>query len=723
MSDCSVSNSNLSNSIVSGSTVSSGDYAELFQPVPIGPVTAPNRFFAAPHATGHGWNQPAGAIALRAMKAEGGWGTVAVQMTEIAANSDMANHPMERIWDDSDLPRHTEQVEAIKHHGSLAAIELAHGGMRSRNITTGTPVIGPSALPILRPEVPLQARAMNKADITEFRDAHRAAAKRAFKAGYDILYVYAAHDLSLLSHFLSCRTNQRNDEYGGTLENRMRLLREVLEDTLEVANGERAVAIRFSVAEPSQPQGLRHDAEGRDVVEALAELPDLWDVNLSSWPDDSATARFADEGFQLPFTDFVKTVTTKPVVGVGRFTSPDLMVSLIRKGRLDLIGAARPSIADPFLPAKIRDGRIDEIRECIGCNICVSMDAYGLPLRCTQNPTISEEWRRGWHPDKPIPSKPQNSVNTSKRHLIVGAGPAGLECAHTLLRAGHHVTLAERDTEAGGRALRESRLPGLASWIRVRDYRMHQLMQSNKAEIYLSSTMSAEDILEFDAASITLATGSTWRNDGSGATALQRKLKSTARFQRVLDPDTVMNWAANSGSLPADLQPSSSFVVYDDDHFYMASSIAEMLVEYGHKVVYVTPLGYVATWTDYTLEQERIVDRLSGLGVALYPNTRLTDESKFVNTLNGEEQVFNTLENNNRQLVIVGSRLPDDELFETMQVQTDLQEPDSPVLYRAGDCLVPGIIQAAVLSGHHTAREILGEAPASESPLRQQVFS
>ena len=124
-------------------------YSILFEPVKIGPVTAPNRFYAAPHATGHGWNQPHGAIALRGMKAEGGWGTVAVQMTEIAPDTDMANHPMERIWDESDIPRHAAQVEAIKKHGSLAAIELAHGGMRARNITTATVATGPTALPIL----------------------------------------------------------------------------------------------------------------------------------------------------------------------------------------------------------------------------------------------------------------------------------------------------------------------------------------------------------------------------------------------------------------------------------------------------------------------------------------------------------------------------------------------------------------------------------------------
>ena len=130
-------------------------HAVLFEPVQIGPVTAPNRFYAVPHATGHGWTQPAGANHLRAMKAEGGWGTVAVQMTEIGPDTDMANHPMERLWDDGDIPRHAHQVELIKQHGALTAIEIAHGGMRARNILSGQSVIGPSALPVLRPEVPV----------------------------------------------------------------------------------------------------------------------------------------------------------------------------------------------------------------------------------------------------------------------------------------------------------------------------------------------------------------------------------------------------------------------------------------------------------------------------------------------------------------------------------------------------------------------------------------
>ena len=671
-------------------------YGILFEPIQIGPVVAPNRFFAVPHATGHGWTQPRGAIALRAMKAEGGWGTVAVQISEIAADSDFANHPMERIWDDSDLPRHAAQVEAIKRHGSLAAIELGHGGMRARNLTTGLPVIGPSCLPVLRPEVQVHAMSLDLAGIAAFRASHKAAVRRAIRAGYDIVYVYAAHDLSILSHFLSSATNRRTDDYGGSFENRLRLLKQVLEDALEAADGKTAVALRFSVAEPGKTNGLAHDGEGRDTVEALAELPDLWDVNLSGWSNDSATARFSGEGFQLHYTDFVKSVTSKPVVGVGRFTSPDFMVSLIANGRLDLIGAARPSIADPFLPAKIRENKVEDIRECIGCNVCVSMDSYGLPIRCTQNPTISEEWRSGWHPEAPA------STRRRKSHLIVGAGPAGLECALTLMRAGQQVTVADSAPEAGGRVTSEARLPGLSTWLRVRDYRVYQLSQKANAELYLSSRMSAGDISEFGADTTIIAAGARWRRDGVGSTNFD---PLNLGGVEVLTPDDIMDGAATD-------RPPMKFVVYDDDHFYMGSVIAEQLRNDGHDVVYATPLPSIATWTENTLEQPRIIERFAELGVAMRPNLKLEDNCVFRDTLS-ERRV----ELEADAIAFVGARLP----VEDLKVELSSMGGLGDIRY-AGDCLLPGTIQAAVLSGHRIAREILLSDGDPAIPKREQLF-
>ena len=436
-------------------------YDPLFEPLQIGPVTAKNRFFQVPHCNGMGHAMPLAHAAMREMKAEGGWAVVSTEECEIHPSGDLTPYVEARLWDDRDIPALTLMCDKVHAHGALAALELTHNGPTASNLYSREVLIAPSHQPT-KYGYPHQARAMTLRDIREYRRWHREAAIRGKRAGMDIVYVYAAHDLSLPMHFLQRRRNQRSDAYGGPLENRVRLLREVLQDTKDAVGDRCAVALRFAVEEGLGPGGVEL-GEAQDIVGMLAEVPDLWDVNLAAWYNDSVPSRFAAEGAQEPFIDFVKKTTTKPVVGVGRFTSPDTMVSQLRRGVLDLIGCARPSIADPFLPQKIEQGRIDDIRECIGCNVCVSGDMTISPIRCTQNPTMGEEWRKGWHPERIAPAR------TPTRVLVVGAGPAGLEAARALGQRGCAVSLAEARRELGGRVTRESRLPGLAEWARVRD--------------------------------------------------------------------------------------------------------------------------------------------------------------------------------------------------------------------------------------------------------------
>jgi len=359
-----------------------------------------------------------------------------------------------------------------------------------------------------------------------------------------------------------------------------------------------------------------------------------------------------------------------------------------------LIGSARGSIADPFLPSKIKENRPQDIRECIGCNICVSMDSYGLPVRCTQNPTISEEWRREWHPEKPPVSHNQQS------HLIVGAGPAGLECALTLANSGDHVTIADAAHEVGGRVTLEARLPGLSSWIRVRDYRLQQLQKKANVDIYLSSAMNAADIADFGSDTVTLATGATWRRDGVGSSNFE---PLNFGGKPVYTPDDLLTGLSLN-------QSASSVVVYDDEHFYMASVLAEKLCIDGHEVIYVTPMPSIATWTDNTLEQARIVQRLGELGVRLMPNLKLEDGAIFRDLLSGA-----VIDLEFSELIMVGARLPNDELYAELSTMSSVKN-----LYRCGDCVNPGIIQAATLSGHQIARNILN---AGDQPLfkRDQI--
>ncbi len=664
----------------------SDPYAVLFERVRLGPKVARNRFYQVPHCCGMGHAQPRAAAALRGVKAEGGWAVVGTEEAEIHPTSDISPYREQRIWDDRDLPALQAMTEAVHAYGSLAAIELVHNGFHAPNLTSRVPPLAPAHMATDQVQ-PVQARAMDAGDLKAFRRWHREAVERAIRAGFDIVYVYAGHNMTLTQHFLLPRYNTRTDAYGGPLENRLRLTRELLEEAREVAEGRAAVAFRFAVEELLGEDGLSSEGEARDVVGLLAELPDLWDVNLSDWPNDSQTARFAPlEGYQEPYTAFVKTLTSKPVVGVGRFTSPEAMVSQVRRGVLDLIGAARPSIADPFLPRKVQEGRPGDIRECIGCNICVASDNQCVPIRCTQNPTMGEEWRRGWHPERIEPKASDEPV------LVVGGGPAGLECALQLARRGYPVTLAEGGKALGGRALAESRLPGLASWARVADHRIQQLRGLANADLFLDSALDAGQVLDFGFPHVFLATGASWRRDGVGRQS-RHPIRVADRAQ-VLTPDDIL----------AGRQATGRVVVYDDDHAWLGGVIAEHLRTAGCAVTLVTPAAEASTWLHHTLEQPRVQRRLLELGVDIRPHRALT-------ALDADSAELACVFTDRRETVacdaavLATERLPDDGLFQALRVdEVALSAAGIRTLEVIGDARAPGTLAAAVYAGHAAAR-------------------
>ncbi|MGY4647252.1 oxidoreductase [Mycobacterium sp. URHB0021] len=673
-------------------------YDILFEPVKIGPVTARNRFYQVPHCNGMGYRDPSGEAYMRRVKAEGGWAVVCTEQVEIHPTSDIGPFIELRLWDDQDLPALTRISDKIHEGGALAGIELAHNGLNSPNLISREAPLGPQNLPVVSWNYdPVQAREMTKADIADMRFWHREAVRRSLRAGYDIVYVYAGHAIGGLHHFLSRRYNNRSDEYGGSIQNRARLLREILEDTREECDGKAAVACRISVDELLGDEGITR-AEIEDVIGMLGEHPDLWDFVLGSWEDDSVTSRFGPEAEQEPYVLGLRELTTKPVVGVGRFTSPDMMVHQVKTGVLDLIGAARPSIADPFLPRKIETGQLEDIRECIGCNICVSGDFTMSPIRCTQNPTMGEEFRRGWHPER-IRSKSSDATV-----LVVGAGPAGMEAARSLGNRGYAVSLAEASRTLGGRVARESTLPSLSAWIRVVDYREQQIRKLDNVEVFMQSEMTADDIIENDFNHVMIATGATWRHDGVGRWhTTPMEIGDSAE---VLSPDDIL-----TGSRPR----GSRVVVFDDDHYYLGGVIAELLASEGVDVTLVTPAAHVSQWTTNTLEVARIRKRIIRAGVDVRTNTAVTavtaDGVRTTCVFTGDQGALPA-----DSVVTVTARLPHDALYhELMSRQTEWADAELLGVRAIGDAWAPSTIAAAVWSGHRYAEEL--DEPQAPGPV------
>jgi dimethylamine/trimethylamine dehydrogenase len=443
-----------------------------------------------------------------------------------------------------------------------------------------------------------------------------------------------------------------------------------------------AIALRFSSEDLLQIPSDTMPSEAHEVVALLADLPDLWDVKSSSWTRETVSARFSEQGAQEPINSFVKALTKKPVVGVGRFTSPDMMVSQINRGILDLIGAARPSIADPFLPNKINAGQEDEIRECIGCNICVSGYHDGVPVRCTQNPTMGEEWRRKWHPER----IPAGSADT--RVLIVGAGPAGLECARAMGVRGFAVTLAEARDQLGGRVSIESSLPGLSSWARVRDYRTHLLQSMANVEIYRGNKLTAQDIGDFDCEHAVIATGAHWS---------AKLLDSRGHASRQLSHDNVFT----PDDILSGRQLTGPVVIFDFDHYYMGSCLAELLCKRGLDVTIVTTASAVSAWTFMNNELADIRKRMIELGVGIVLESTLADFSKERVEVRSIYPGGPSTTIDCAALVVVGHRVANDAIYAEL-----LNSGIDKKLHCIGDCRAPGAIAHAVYSGHECARTI-----------------
>lgn len=686
-----------------------GRYAALFEPIRIGPKILPNRFYQVPQCTAFGVKKPWSQARHRATKAEGGWGAVCTELAPINPETDSISGAC--MWDDGDVRALSRLCDEVHAHGALAGIELSHGGVHVAHIDSRWPTVAPSQLSGDSPYGSLNVpKEMDRDDIRRVQRDWSAAASRAQSAGFDIVYVNGAHTF-LPAQFLSPFYNQRTDEYGGDLANRARFWLEALEAVRGAVGSSCAIATRISVDDRS--------AATVEVDEALAfvrladHLVDLWDVNVAAiaeWGKDAGTSRFYPEGHELVTIGRLREATAKPIVGVSRWTSPDRMLQVVTSGKLDIIGAARPSIADPFLPRKIRDGRLEDIRECIGGNQCIARVASERHIGCSQNATAGEEYRRGWHPERVPPlNDPDQDV------LVLGAGPAGMECALMLGRRGiRRVHLVDREPEMGGHLRWFTQLPGLGEWSRLINYRFIQIGKLRNVEFIPNTHLDATQAREYGADTIVVATGARWSPTGVNPSSRGPLPGADARVMaHVLTPEQVM--------IDAKRPPGSRVVVYDCEGYLVGAGVAEKLALEGYDVIIVTPFRAVSPVSDGTLEGTLLRQHLHELGVsALGARTLSSVNSTTVSVTDefGEESELAC-----DGVVLVTQRLSVADLYRELRADDTLQDNGVGAVYRVGDCVAPRHQVADVIfDGHRLAREFESDTPEIPLPhLREEV--
>jgi dimethylamine/trimethylamine dehydrogenase len=684
-------------------------YDILFEPIRIGPKTMKNRFYQIPHCNGFGSEKPLSQAFFRSMKAEGGYGACCTEYCSISPESDDCHRVSARLWDDDDVKNLSVMTEMLHGYGALAAAELWYGGPHAPCMESRCVPRGPSQIPSDFEHL-TYPKQMDKDDIREVQQMYVDAAKRARAAGFDIVYAYGSHSY-LPQQFLTPYYNKRTDEYGGSIENRARFWKETIEKMKDAVGHDTAIAVRMSTDMFMGEAGTQLERDCLPFVAMVDDIVDVWDINvsgISEWGEDATPSRFYPTGRMLPWQEAVKKVSKKPVLGVGRFTNPDVMVDAIKTGKLDIIATCRPSISDPFLPKKIDEGRLDDIRECIGCNVCISRwEIGGPPVICTQNATAGEEYRRGWHPE--IFTRAKNADNDV---LVVGAGPAGMECAMILGKRGmRRVHLVEAEKEMGGIMRWIPQLPGLGEWARVVNYRKIQLAKLKNVEFIPNKRLDANGIKSYGAEIVIVATGGYWATDGLSGATHDIIPGADASLAWQLTPEQIMDEGKKV--------PGKKVMIIDNDGYFMGVSLAEKLALEGHNVTIMSHQSHIARYMDFTLETPNQMRKLHKLGVDVVTEhvaTRLEHgkvHAANVFDTDGHEKAWEA-----DAVVLVTQRRSNEALYRELKDKVGfdaLKKEGITGVFRIGDCVAPRLIADAVFDGHRIAREI--DSPNPDVPL------
>ena len=564
----------------------------VYEPLKIRGCVIPNRVSRSAHATGlsNFGVMSDRLIDYHVARAKGGVGLTILEAAAVHRSSvqSLAN------WDDSAIAGYQRLMAAIKPHGMRVFQQLVHTG-HMYPLYDRLPPWGVSTVP--NPVGGIVANPMGQAEIDEVIAAFAAAARRCQEGGIDGLEIHAAHSY-LMMQFLSPLVNQRTDQYGGSLENRMRFLRQVMRAVREAVSDDYPVGIRIGA---STAEGGIGEPELRQVVQTL-EADGLMDFIDVTWTDyyefKFVAAMDQPMGYQLPHASKLTAATKNiPRIVIGRFRTLDEVEQVLRDGVADMVHMTRAHIADPDIVRKTRAGHPEQVRACIGCNqACWYGTNSGWGLGCTINPVAGLEGM--------LNEDLLTHTDRAGHVLVIGGGPAGMEAARVSRLRGHRVTLVEAAPELGGQVAVAKRAPRLHSigdiafWLEQEIYRLG-------VEVRTGTYFDAEDAVQLRPDYVVIATGAIPRANGVQYEYPHAPVDGYDQPHVISAADLLTSPQRELGR---------SALVFDDVGHYEAIAATEHLLSKGVSVTFATRFPSIGPQVDFLSRVDPALRRFAELG-------------------------------------------------------------------------------------------------------------